>query len=428
LGNTTCYNKYSILDEEYDDYCVGWKEGPCDRGEAVYSLTSSAWKCVSPLKVWGLPTTGIHSTYGGGGYVAEMAINYNISKLILNDLYRYMWIDRSTRAVFTEFTLYNVGANVFIYISLLCEFSNIGGVFTSTSIKPFRPYQHVGSYGFVVFISELIVLIAILISVAFKLVGFYKHGLKALKGLWNILEITIIVLFLVCTAMYIVRWRMINKAMDKFKENKNMFVNFSHIAIWDEIFNILLATVIFLTTLRLLKILSYSKRMNRLGYIISEVSRDLFGCFIIFLIIYSAFVLFGYLIFGRELDTYKDVFSTAVTLTSAVIGKNSISDLFTVQPIIGRIYYFWFVFFLLWISMTMLNATLNVGITSVKERLIRMPPVYGITNILAGMWKNTFGLSVIFSSNKTKQLGERTKTDILTTLNITKRSIPLLNH
>ena len=57
---------------------------------------------------------------------------------------------------------------------------------------------------------------------------------------------------------------------------------------------------------------------------------------------------------------------------------------------------------------------LHFGITSVKERLIRMPPVYGITDILAGMWKNIFGLSVMLSSNKTKQLGERTKTDILT--------------
>ena len=56
-----------------------------------------------------------------------------------------------------------------------------------------------------------------------------------------------------------------------------MFVNFSHIAVWDEIFNILLATVIFLTTLRLLKIISYSKRMNRLGYVLAEVSRDLRG-------------------------------------------------------------------------------------------------------------------------------------------------------
>jgi hypothetical protein len=65
------------------------------------------------------------------------------------------------------------------------------------------------------------------------------------------------------------------KAMDKFKENQNMFVNFSHIAVWDEIFNILLATVIFLTTLRLLKIISYSKRMNRLGYVLAEVSREI---------------------------------------------------------------------------------------------------------------------------------------------------------
>ena len=57
---------------------------------------------------------------------------------------------------------------------------------------------------------------------------------------------------------------------------------------------------------------------------------------------------------------------------------------------------------------------LHFGITSVKERLIRTPPVYVITDILAGIWKNIFGLSVMLSSNKTKQLGERTKPDILT--------------
>jgi len=401
-----------MIDEDDDDYCGGWKEGPCDRRESVYNVSSPAWKFSSATTIWGLPTAGIHSTYGGGGYIAEMAINYNISKLILDELYRYMWIDRSTRAVFTEFTLYNVGANVFVYVSMLCEFSEIGGVLTSYSIKPFRPYQHVGSFGLLVFICELIVLIASLLSAIFKIIDFYKHGSKKLKDLWNLLEIIIIVLFLVCTAMYIIRWLMINKALGKFDENKHMFVNFSHIALWDEIFNFFLASVIFLTTLKLMKILSYNERINQLWYVLAEVSRELFGFLIIFLIIYLAFVVVGYLIFGHQLETYRTIFASSGTLTNAIIGKNSIADLFTVQPILGRIYYFLLVFFILWILITMLNATLNVGITSVKERLEGMTPTYGIINILAGMLKDTFGIFVKHNNTDTILKRRESKKDV----------------
>jgi hypothetical protein len=70
----------------------------------VYNITSAAWTFVSSLDIWGLPTTGYHSTYGGGGYIAEFVVNYNISKIILKDLYKYIWINRNTRAVFKEKT------------------------------------------------------------------------------------------------------------------------------------------------------------------------------------------------------------------------------------------------------------------------------------------------------------------------------------
>jgi hypothetical protein len=130
---------------------------------------------VSSLDIWGLPTTGIHNTYGGGGYIAEFIVNYNISKQIIDDLYTYIWIDRKTRAVFTEFTLYNVDNNVFIYVSLLCEFLETGGILTSSTIKPFRPYQHVDSLGIVTFICEIIVLVGIIVFAVRKAISFRKR-------------------------------------------------------------------------------------------------------------------------------------------------------------------------------------------------------------------------------------------------------------
>ncbi|XP_076076044.1 polycystin-1-like protein 2 [Mytilus galloprovincialis] len=112
-GNFTCYDDYSIYGEDDGNYCVAWEPHPCVRGQAVYNMTSAAWNFVSSVDIWGLPVTGLHSTYGGGGYIAEFIVNYNISRLILNDLYKYTWIDRKTRAIFTEFSLYNVDDNVF---------------------------------------------------------------------------------------------------------------------------------------------------------------------------------------------------------------------------------------------------------------------------------------------------------------------------
>jgi hypothetical protein len=83
-----------------------------------------------------------------------------------------------------------------------------------------------------------------------------------------------------------------------------------------------------------------------------------------------AFVCFGYLIFGRYLETYRTLLVSITTITNAIIGKNSIDDLFLIAPVLGHIYYFLFVLFVIWILMTMLCATLNIGIMEVKQRAL----------------------------------------------------------
>ncbi|XP_076075499.1 polycystin-1-like protein 2 [Mytilus galloprovincialis] len=399
-GNFTCYDEYSISGEDDVNYCVAWEPHPCVRGQAVYNMTSAAWNFVSSVDIWGLPVAGLQSTYGGGGYIAEFMVNYNISRLILNDLYKYTWIDRATRAIFTEFTLYNVDDNVFVFITFLTEFPETGGVIKSTSIKPFRPYQHIGSIGLFIFMCEIIVLIGILIFSVHKFLLIRRYGKKMLKELWHVLDILIILLLFVCTVMYICRWIMINLAIEKWESNKNKYVNFSHIASWDELFNIFLAFIIFLTTMRIMRVLSYSEKINQFGKVLSHVSRDLCGCFVMFVIVYVAFSTFGHLIFGRQLETYKNLFVSSTTLVNAIIGKNSINDLFSVEPVLGRAYYFFFVLFLLWIMMTMMNATLNVGITTVRNKPVRS--TYGITNIVASFWKEAVGLIIASNDATTK--------------------------
>ncbi|CAG2234855.1 PKD1L2 [Mytilus edulis] len=403
--NLTCYDKYSIYREDDHSYCVGWESPPCVRGQSVYNVTFAAWTFVTSAEIWGLPVNGLHCYYSGGGYIAEFVVNYNISRLVLSDLYKYTWIDRQTRAVFTEFTLYNANDNVFTYVTFLIEFPETGGVITSYSFQPFRPYQHVGSLGLFVFICEVILLIGMVVFAVSKIMYIRRHGKRTFRELWHILDVMITILFFICCIMYIGRWIMINAAMDEFEKNKNKFVNFSHIASWDKLFNVFLAFTISLTTFRIMRILSYNDRINQLGTVLSNAGRDLCGCFIMFFLVYAAFIISGHLLFGRHLETYKNLFVSSTTLVNAIIGKNSINDLFSIEPVIGRIYYFFFVLFLLWILMTMLNATLNVGITSVRNQAVQSQ--YGFINLLLAFFRETVGSVIPHGKTESKQAKEK---------------------
>ena len=48
------------------------------------------------------------------------------------------WIDRQSRALFVEFTIYNVNRNLFATVVLLAEILPTGGILPTAYISPFR--------------------------------------------------------------------------------------------------------------------------------------------------------------------------------------------------------------------------------------------------------------------------------------------------
>jgi hypothetical protein len=70
-------------------------------------VCSFTYKSAAELN--GSPYEGRVSTYGGGGYVAYLTVRRNDSKStsLVNDLIAKNWIDRLTRAIFVDLTVYN---------------------------------------------------------------------------------------------------------------------------------------------------------------------------------------------------------------------------------------------------------------------------------------------------------------------------------
>jgi hypothetical protein len=67
-------------------------------------------------KVKGAIVSGQFSTYGAGGYVKDLEQTKTNSLAILEDLKANNWIDRGTRVVFLDFTVYNANINMFCQI------------------------------------------------------------------------------------------------------------------------------------------------------------------------------------------------------------------------------------------------------------------------------------------------------------------------
>ncbi|XP_076073747.1 uncharacterized protein LOC143045258 [Mytilus galloprovincialis] len=401
FGETRTGPKYSIPTEEDKDFCFRWKSGKCDKEEEARSFSYAGWKFTSALDIWGIPIPGRYRTYGGGGYITELDVNYDFSNRTLNELTDYLWIDRNTRAVFLECNLYTPDLNLFAYSMFLAEFPETGGIVTSYSIYPFRIYFHLGTNGIYTLICEVIFLIFLVALIIKVVYGLVKQKKLFFKSVWNVLDCCCISLSFVCIAMYAGRHLLASKTMDRFKEDPKQFINFQHIAIWDLLFNLLLASLVFLATLRLVGILGYDKRVGQVFRVFDNCAKDLFWFGIFFLYVFLCYAALGYLLFGKDIESYSDIFESIGTLFISMIGKSKFTEINEKDPIMAQFYFFTFILLLVYTLLTMFLAILGESINAVHA-MTKRSREEELVEYLMNKFKNLF-VRKSENSKKSKQ-------------------------
>lgn len=83
----------------------------------------------------GSSSSGLISSYRGGGYVHDFSVNYNSANNEIGELKTNLWLDRGTRVVFLDFTVYNANINLFCQIKLTVEFPASGGAVPSKTFS-----------------------------------------------------------------------------------------------------------------------------------------------------------------------------------------------------------------------------------------------------------------------------------------------------
>ena len=127
------------LDKKW--YKAGWRNPTEKSGKQKKRF--SPWKYANGMESRNIiPVMATLNTYVGGGYLGELGINEDFSLMYERYMKKYNWVDKHTRAVFLEFTLYNPNLNLIAVGELMFEFFNFGGIIPKAEVYVSRMYRN----------------------------------------------------------------------------------------------------------------------------------------------------------------------------------------------------------------------------------------------------------------------------------------------
>ena len=244
--------------------------------------------------------------YSGGGYIVRLNKDYFDMINQLEQLENEGWIDRYTRAVFLEFTVYNPSINLFSVSTLLAEFRPSGGVFTSYRFEPCNLLPYMSSALLFQIICEVVYLLFTVFFVFRLIKSLVVEKWEFFKQFWNCLDLAICAMSVTAVVIYFYRLFCINDLTEYFKETHgNEYMKFQYVGYWSEVFNYIIGFLVFCATLKFLKLLRFNRKISMLADTLSNSSKDLFHFSIIFEIVFLAFIQLFYLIYSKHLDIFK---------------------------------------------------------------------------------------------------------------------------
>lgn len=252
-----CRDQYGWVSDDTKDYMPGWKKSASTGNDTseLKGSKSSPWIYRSSVELVNAPYVGTRSTYKGGGYVFKFHRSKSKTERFLKKLEDQEWVDVRTRSVFIEFTLYNGNKNLFASVILLVEFQAAGGATLRTESKVFRIDNYVGGWGVIVLLFEIVFLIFTVYFLIKCLKDIKNQKFKYFKQFWNLLEFVTLSMSITAVAMYAMKRIFASAAMKTLKKSESGdYVNFVSISIWDETYAFIVAIVVFLATIKMLKV------------------------------------------------------------------------------------------------------------------------------------------------------------------------------
>ena len=190
----------------------------------------SPWRYRDSMEVGGVPYPGLMNLYNGGGYILDFMGSATMANHYISEIKKTGWIDKYSRAVFIEFTMYNPNVNLFTMVTFLMEFPVSGGCIHSLEVSSFKLLNYIGGSSAFVLVAEIIFVCVVFYYVGSVIRRMKRLGIKMyFKETWNILDLIMVASSLCVIILYLGRHAYSIYALNQVKKLRGMYFCLSYL-------------------------------------------------------------------------------------------------------------------------------------------------------------------------------------------------------
>ena len=309
--------------------------------------------------------------------------------------------------MFIEFSTYNAQVNLFAVVNLLVEFLPSGGGYPTMRVDVIRLLTYYEGFALVQVCCEAMFLVFIIFFIVKEVRAIRKEKKQYPKAFWNLAEWVIIGFSVGLIVMYFYRFYTTKSLIKKMKEGG--YVKLQYVAYWNELLGYMIGWLVFMGTLKFIKLLRFNRRMGVLSSTIRHATKDLLWFGMFFSIVFFAFSIAFYLIFGPEVYNYSDFIYTMESLITAILGKFHFQEIVEADRLLGPIFFF---FFMGTITFLLINMFLTIIIESfqiVKHDVEKQSNDYEMVEFMMRRLKAMIGVQQAAATLNPKEHEEQAK-------------------
>ena len=365
-----CFDFYSSDSEDKTPLNLpGWRPF---RGnvtwENITELCPRPWRYASPQALQFVPRWGFFGWYEGGGFAADLGYNQKTARHVIKELQTHHWVDRQTRAVLVEFSIYNVNTGYFSVCTFFFEILPTGYGHVYERIETF-PLTNAptGFYQFYL-VCQLLFILMVFYYVAKEAVKILRRKCRYFLEPWNLIDLFQVCLSLLVVVLFLVKSKLILNNILKLRENPFITISFQEAVSWNNAENATLSLAVFITTVKLLRMIRYNSHISALSATISLSRATLLSYSVLLFVIVLAFTLLGHLLYGADLYAFRSLQRTLNSVMLMSIGqKMQLDELQRVDRTLGPLFGFSFKFIMAFIFVNFFVAILNDSYEDVKS-------------------------------------------------------------
>ena len=198
----------------------------------------------------------------------------------------------------------------------------------------------------------------------------YSHRSRYFQSVWHWVEMLQVVFSVLAVVIYLIRQRRVNTATGKLQENIDANISFQEAIIWQEADNAALGVLIFIVTVKLLRIIRLNSQVVVFSKALKISARSLSSFSIVLLTFFIAFLHFGVLMFGTGFERYSSVLKATyfqLELTLGRVKARPINELSETHNIYAKIFSFLILSTLTIVCMNFFIGMINDALLEAKN-------------------------------------------------------------